>query len=156
MIIFLDSGVLGVLSSSRKTATVTQCKQWFYQLLARGTYVVSSELCDYEVRRSLLLNQLRNPVASQSLHNLDELLTLIEFLPMTSPVIKKSAQLWAETRFQGLATADADNIDVDVIIGATCQLLQQEYPGQRLIVATTNVKHLSRFIEATNWHEIQV
>ena len=71
MIVFLDSGVLGILSSSQKTDLVSQCKQWFYQLLARGIYVVSSELCDYEVRRSLLLNKIKNPLATQSLNNLD-------------------------------------------------------------------------------------
>ena len=71
-------------------------------------------------------------------------------------MIRQSAQLWAETRRQGLPTADVENIDVDVIIGATCQLLQQEYPGQRLIVATTNVKHLARFAEAITWQEIKV
>ena len=156
MIIFIDSGVLGVLSSSQKTDTVSQCQQWFYQLLARGIYVTSSELCDYEVRRSLLLNKLKNPLATQSLNNLDELQEIIEFFPLTNPVMKQAAQLWAETRRQGLPTADVENIDVDVIIGATCQLLQQEYPGQRLIVATTNVKHLARFAEAITWQEIKV
>ncbi|MGK7878063.1 MAG: hypothetical protein AB4426_33580 [Xenococcaceae cyanobacterium] len=46
-------------------------------------------------------------------------------------------------------------IDVDVIIGATCQLLQAEYPGQFLVVATTNVKHISRFTAAKIWQDIQ-
>ena len=46
------------------------------------------------------------------------------------------------------------NVQCLVIIGATCQLIQEEYPGQRLIVATTNVKHLSRFIEAKQWTQI--
>ncbi|HAC63136.1 MAG TPA: hypothetical protein DCF68_06245 [Cyanothece sp. UBA12306] len=65
-----------------------------------------------------------------------------------------SAELWAENRRLGLPTAELNNTDADVIIGATCQLIQEEYPGQRLIVATTNVKHLSRFIEAKQWTEI--
>lgn len=156
MIVFLDSGVLGVLSSSQKTDIVSQCKQWFYQLLARGIYVISSELCDYEVRRSLLLNKIKNLLATQSLNNLDELQKIIEFLLLTTPVIRQAAQLWAETRSQGLPTADVENIDIDVIIGATCRLLQQEYPGRSLIVATTNVKHLTRFAEAITWQKIKV
>jgi hypothetical protein len=41
-----------------------------------------------------------------------------------------------------------------VIIAAQCQLLQQEYLGQALIIATTNVNHLSRFIDAQEWQEI--
>ena len=35
-----------------------QCKQWLYSLLARGVYVISAVLCDYEVRRSLILDRL--------------------------------------------------------------------------------------------------
>ena len=63
MIVFLDSGVLGILCSSENTLTVSHCQEWFYQLLARGIYVTSSYLCDYEVRRSLQLNQFKNPIA---------------------------------------------------------------------------------------------
>lgn len=69
--------------------------------------------------------------------------------------MRKAARLWAESRRQGEPTADLKNIDADVIIAATCQLIQTEYPGQNLIVATTNVKHLSRFIAAQEWREIQ-
>ena len=156
MIVFLDSGVLGILCSSENTLTVSRCQEWFYQLLARGIYVTSSYLCDYEVRRSLQLNQFKNPIATESLENLDEMLSLIEFLPVTPNVLNLSSYLWAEIRYQGRPTAEIKNIDIDVIIGASCQLLQQEYPGQRLVVATTNVKHLSRFIEAKTWSEIIV
>ena len=73
---------------------------------------------------------------------------------MSPIILRHSAELWAETRRLGLPTAELNNIDADVIIGATCQLIQEEYPGQRLIVATTNVKHLSRFIEAKQWNQI--
>ena len=41
------------------------------------------------------------------------------------------------------------------MIGATCQLLQAEYPGQSLVVATTNVKRLSQFVPAKIWQDIQ-
>ncbi len=54
-----------------------------------------------------------------------------------------------------IVSADSKNIDADIIIAATCQPIQEEYPGQRLIVATSNVKHLSRFLEAKEWQEIK-
>jgi predicted nucleic acid-binding protein len=87
--------------------------------------------------------------------NLNELESLVDFLPVTQEVWRKAAQLWAESRRQGQPTADSKNIDADVIIAATCQILQAEYPGQSFVVATTNVKHLSHFVMAQTWQEIR-
>ena len=155
MIVFIDTGVLGLLSSPSDRQEVTHSQEWLYYLLARGVNIVSSDICDYEVRRGTLLKNELN-LREQAINNLDDLYNLIDLLPVSQIILRKSAQLWAETRRLGLPTADVENIDVDVIIGATCQLLEQEYPGQRLVAATTNVKHLSRFIQALNWTEIKV
>lgn len=83
MIVFLDTGIIGLLSSPRKTGEAVEGKEWLFHLLSRGVYVTSSDLCDYEVRRSLLLNQIYNPLATEGIKNLDELQDLIEFLPLT-------------------------------------------------------------------------
>ena len=56
MIVFLDSGVLGLLSSPRDTGEAGDCKEWFFRLLSRSVYIVTSDLCDYEVRRGLILS----------------------------------------------------------------------------------------------------
>lgn len=79
MIVFIDTGVLGAISSPRKTGDVGECQEWFYGLLARGVYVISSDLCDYEVRRGLLLNSI-NIMKSEGLTNLDGLENFIDFL----------------------------------------------------------------------------
>ena len=155
MIVFLDTGVLGAISSPRQTGQVGQCQEWFYGLLARGVYVISSDLCDYEVRRGLLLNSIKTST-NQGLANLDRLENLIDFLPMTKPIMRHAAQLWAISRSQGMPTAESKNIDADVIIAAQCQLFQQENIGQNLVVATTNVKHLSRFLQAQKWQNIKI
>lgn len=153
MIIFIDTGVLGLLSSPNQREEVTNSQEWLYSCLSRGINLVSSDLCDYEVRRGTLL-AVNSSLRERGLQKLDDLREFINFLPVSSIVLRKAAEIWAETRRQGLPTANPENLDADVIIGATCQLLQQEYPGQRLIAATTNVKHLSRFIEAQEWQEI--
>lgn len=153
MIIFIDTGVLGALSSPRKTGEVGLCKEWFFGLLARGVYIISSDLCDYEVRRGLILDS--TETNHQGLTNLDELENFIDFLPITRPVMRHASELWANSRRQGMPTADEKNIDADVIISAQCQLFQQENLGQNLIIATTNVKHLSRFLEAKEWQNIK-
>ena len=55
MIVFIDSGVLGILANPNKLAEVSDCQEWLYKLLSQGVYVCSSEICDFEVRRSLIL-----------------------------------------------------------------------------------------------------
>jgi predicted nucleic acid-binding protein len=153
MIIFLDTGVLGLVSSPSDTGEAKECKQWLYRLLSRSAYVVTSDICDYEVRRSLLLASLPNPTV-QGIVNLDALQQVIDFLPLSKIVMKEAAQLWAEARCQGIQTADKKNIDADIIIAAQWKLVKEEYPGQYIVIATTNVKHLERFTEAKEWKNI--
>jgi hypothetical protein len=88
------------------------------------------------------------------LNNLDELEESIAFLPITKAALKTAAQLWAEARLNGLATADRLTLDADVIICAQWRLISAQYPGQICIIATTNVKHISRFAIAEEWQHI--
>jgi predicted nucleic acid-binding protein len=153
MIIFLDTGVLGLVSSPSHTGEAKKCKEWLYRLLSRSVYVVTSDICDYEVRRNLVLTSLSNPKLL-GLDSLDVLQNVIDFLPLTKSVMREAAQLWAEARTQGIPTADAKNIDADVIIAAQWKLLKEEHPGRYIVVATTNIKHLQRFTEAEDWQNI--
>lgn len=153
MIIFIDTGVLGLIVSPNDKQEVRNCQNWLYQLIARGIYVVSSEICDYELRRSLILESFTTD-NKLSLDNLNAITSLIDLLPVSTAVLHQAAELWAQARRQGTPTADAKNIDADMIIASSCQLLQAQYPGQDLIVATTNVKHINQFIAARRWEEI--
>lgn len=153
MIVFLDTGILGLICSPKNDGEAGECKAWLYKLLAKSVYVVTSDLCDYEVRRGLLLAASKNPKLS-GLENLETLQEIIDFLPLTKPAMKRAAQLWADSRIQGKLTAAAENIDADIIIAAQYQLLKEEYPGRYLAIATTNVKHLSQFADAREWRSI--
>jgi predicted nucleic acid-binding protein len=153
MIVFIDSGVLGILANPRKTGEVSDCEEWLYRLIARGIYVCSSELCDYEIRRSLILTYQKQPQLT-GIQNLDELREIITFLPITTELLKKASVLWATARSQGMPTADNKSLDIDMIICSHWQMLQAEFPGRYIAIATTNVKHLSRFTEAKNWRYI--
>jgi hypothetical protein len=64
MIVFLDSGIIGLLSSPNDRELVVRGQSWLYRLLARSVYVVSSDICDYEVRRGLELALHKNPHVS--------------------------------------------------------------------------------------------
>ena len=127
---------------------------WLFSLLGKGIYVVSSHVCDYEVRRSLILESLRKSNVD-SIQELDDLYNYFTFLPLTDEVMKEAANIWAEARIQGMPTADEKSLDADVIICAQYKLLEKEYPGRYIVIATTNVDHLSRFAKAREWHDIQ-
>ena len=154
MIVFLDSGVLGKLCNPNKKGEVAECEDWLFRLLSKGVHVVTSDICDYEVRRSLILESKKKPNIN-SIESLDELKNIVTFLPLTSQVMLGAAELWAQARNQGIPTADKKSLDVDVIICAQWQLLTEEYPGRYIAIATTNVKHLSYFTEAKLWLNIK-
>lgn len=63
-----------------------------------------------------------------------------------------AAQFWAQVRQQGKPTTDSKALDGDVILAAQAAIIAV---GEReVIVATTNVAHLSRFVSARKWQEI--
>lgn len=149
MIVILDSGVLHTLISDSKVQKVIDCQNWFYYLLSRSALVVTSAICNYEVKRELIR---RNNV--KEINNLNQLKALVNFLVVDEPTLDLAAELWAEARNKGLPTADDNRLDADVIICAQYQLLAEKYPGRYVVIATTNVKHLSRFTEAKEWLDI--
>jgi hypothetical protein len=153
MIVFIDSSVLGILANPNRVGEVRDYREWLYRLLAKGVYVCSSQICDFEVRRSMILESQIKPSLNH-IPNLDRLQEIISFLPITSELLKKASVLWATARSQGIPTADKKSLDVDMIICSHWQMLQEEFPGRYVAIATTNVKHLSRFTEAKIWRDI--
>lgn len=154
MIVFVDSGVLGMLCNPNSSPEIDECKQWLYSLLARGVRVVTSTICDYEIRRSLILALKKDPKIN-GLENLNDLADIIEFLEVTKGVLNQAAEIWSDSQSQGQPTADRKALDIDLIISAHWQLLQEEYPGRYIVIATKNIKHLSRFADAKNWKNIK-
>lgn len=154
MIVFLDTGVLGLVCNPNTSSETTQCKLWLERLLSRGVYIVTSGICDYEVRRGLTLAKNLGR-ESGGINILDNLRNLIDFLPITVGIIREAAELWAESRYLSRATSDDKNIDVDMIISAHWRLLEQQFQGRYIVVSTTNVKHLQLFTEAQEWQNIK-
>ncbi len=64
--------------------------------------------------------------------------------------MRQAAKLWAQARQQGQPTAGDKTIDADMILVA--QAMTLEIPD--LVIATTNLGHLSRFITAELWQDI--
>ncbi|MEG4573384.1 hypothetical protein QUA56_11920 [Microcoleus sp. N3A4] len=52
-----------------------------------------------------------------------------------------------------MPTADPKELDRDVILAAQCLLVAEG--GEEVVIATTNVGHLSRFVDAREWRDIE-
>ncbi|MBD2176239.1 PIN domain-containing protein [Pseudanabaena sp. FACHB-1998] len=144
LLVLLDTGVLGKVTNPK---TNQDCLKWLSTLEPRGYKVAIPEIADYELRRELIrANKLKG------LQRLDRLKNEIIYLPITTSVMIYAAKLWAEVRQSGQATADPKSLDGDVILAA--QALLQVQQGYEVIVATTNVKHISRFVDARLWTDI--
>jgi predicted nucleic acid-binding protein len=140
-IILLDTGVLGMATNPKATSQCQECKQWLNALSNRNYLVALPEITDYELRRELIrANKLRG------IRQLNELKALVIYLPITTQVMLKAAELWAQARIEGSSTAHSEAIDGDVILAAQAILIQLQ--GHSVTIATTNVKHLSRFTSA--------
>ena len=141
--VLLDAGPLGMISNPRATASNLECYQWMESLVVSGVQVVIPEIADYEIRRELL-----RAGKTQGIARLDTLKNTLGYFPLTTAVMLRSAELWAEARRSGMPTADDKALDCDVILAA--QALEVN-----AIVASDNVGHLSRFTDARRWRDIK-
>ena len=145
--IVLDAGPLGLLANPKASADGLACHQWVRGHIAVGVEVFLPEIVDYEVRRELLQARLPKSVAA-----LDILQAELDYLALTTSVMRRAAALWAEVRQAGRPTTDRHALDGDVILAA--QALSLGYAPGEVVIATTNVGHLSRFIAARRWQDI--
>jgi hypothetical protein len=83
---------------------------------------------------------------------LDDLKKVLHYLPLTTQNMQHAAALWAQARKAGVATADQHALDGDVIVCA--QALVLGLAPTDYVIATSNVKHISRFATADEWRNI--
>jgi predicted nucleic acid-binding protein len=146
-IILLDAGPLGIISNPRFSSQNLACHQWVKERLAGGAQVLVPEISDYEVRRELLRAN-----KTRSLARLNGLKSALGYLPITTNVMLRAAELWAQARNMGKPTASGQALDADMILAAQATLLIAD--GDSVMVATTNVAHLSLFVPAARWQDI--
>ncbi|MEM8602422.1 MAG: nucleic acid-binding protein [Cyanobacteria bacterium P01_H01_bin.121] len=146
--ILLDSGPLGMVTNPKAKGITLDCQLWLKSLLRRGETIAIPEISDYEVRRELLRAGLL-----RSLRRLDSLKQTLNYIPIQTNTMLLAAELWAKARKTGQPTADAKSLDGDMILSAQARLLKNEETN--VIVATTNVAHLARFVTASDWQSIR-
>jgi hypothetical protein len=73
--------------------------------------------------------------------------------PVTTEAMLKAAEFWATARRRGRPTAKDEALDGDAILAG--QAVTLDIVGDELVIATTNLKHLSRFANAEIWTDIR-
>ena len=144
-VVALDAGPL--VTNPKRSPESVACAQWLQALVATGSRVVLPEIADYEVRRELLRGN-----RAAGLQRLDALAALVEYVPLTTAAMRQAAAFWAEARQRGRPTADDKALDGDVILAAQVATLE----SSNGVVATTNVGHLLRYVQAALWRDIPV
>jgi hypothetical protein len=86
----------------------------------------------------------------RSVARLDALKQSLSYLPLTTDAMLQAATLWAQARQLGQPTAADAALDGDVILAA--QALTSGEP--QVIIATSNIAHLARFVPAELWENI--
>jgi predicted nucleic acid-binding protein len=150
ILLLLDTNILGQLCHPNRKVN-KPVLDWFECIITQPELfkVYVPAIADYELRRKLLHLIKKKQASEKSLKRLEELIEKTNYLPLTDQTLFKAAELWAEARLSGLPTASLDSLDGDVILAAQAV----EIGG---IVVTYNRKHLSRFVTAKGWDEIEV
>src|SRR5690349_16178710 len=150
-VIVLDSGPLSLVTHPQANQIALACQSWLETRLMAGDIVDIPEIADYEVRRELLRANKRRGVAK-----LDALIATAHYLPITTAVMRHAAELWAQARQVGRPTANDTALDGDMILAAQALLISY-LDGQavdEVVIATTNIKHISLFANAQLWQSI--
>ncbi len=149
MIVLLDTGPLGLITSSKASPGARESNVWLQFLLRENHFVVIPEIVDYELRREFLRGRM-----TKALINLETLSMELTFMPITTPVMRQAAEFWAVACQRGMATAADQALDSDMILAAQAVLIEQEWE-QEVVIATTNVRHLAGFATAREWRDIR-
>lgn len=146
-LILLDSGPLGLVWRPKASPDAEACRAWVRAQEAQGRLIVVSEIADYEVRRELLRARKLAGLARLDLVN-----SQLSYMSITTKVMRRAAELWAQARQMGKPTASDQSLDADMILAAQALVLIDG--GDEVVVATTNPKHLTQFVPAMRWQDI--
>jgi predicted nucleic acid-binding protein len=148
-VVLLDSGPLSLVTKRPgQSKEVDACQSWLASLLINGATVYLPEIADYETRRELIRSGQIGGIV-----RLNSLAEKIDLLRIDFGSMRKAAELRAQARNLRIATADKHALDGDVILCA--QALSLGLAPTEFVIATSNVKHLSRFVPAEEWANIQ-
>lgn len=135
MRIMLDTSALALLSHPNSELSGPLTRSIANALVDGFTRIYIPEIADYELRRELI-----RAGKTKSLARLDALESKLDYIPLTTRVMREAALLWAEARNRGRGTAHEKALDGDVILAAQAREVAAE-------VWTTNERHLKQFVK---------
>lgn len=153
-IIFLDTHPLSnaVVSPAKAGQALTysqQCRQWIADCEVAGRRIYVPAIAYYEQ-----LRELERRDATAQIRRLKAFCFQPgRFIPVTTAHLEDAARLWGTVRKAGESTASPSSLDADVLIAA--QILSFGLSPSEYVVATSNVKHLSRYVRAEEWGDIR-
>jgi predicted nucleic acid-binding protein len=145
-VLFLDSGPLGLITQPQRSQEVIAITDWLKDCLHSGARVLVPAIVYYEIKRELLRANKVNGIA-----RLDAFVNAAQdrYVPLRDEVLRFAAELWARSRQAGRPTAASTSLDIDVLLAAQALRI-----GGTPVIATTNEKHLSQFVSALHWTDI--
>lgn len=155
-VLILDSGPLSNCVVSLGTGPASQwtesqrCHHWLRNSEAAGVTIFVPAIAYYEVLRE---------IERRGAQGQRQRLVRFCFQPgrpihLTTTHFEEAARLWAQARNIGIAMTGDASLDADSILCA--QVLSLQLPPTDYVVATTNPKHLTRFVAAEDWQSITV
>jgi predicted nucleic acid-binding protein len=148
-VVILDTGPLGIATKRRGVPDAEACRQWIATGIRSGASFLVPSIAYFEVRREL--ERLNN---TGGIARLDAFCRAVpdRYLILTDDALRLACTLWARARNAGTPTADPKELDCDVLLAA--QVLTLDILPSDVIIATTNVGHLSQFVTADLWVNI--
>ncbi len=148
-VVLLDACTLGMVSNPNDSQDNRRCQEWAMDLHRKGTSVCIPEIADYEIRRELIRAN-----KAVGLAELERIIGIYRYLPLCTNAMRLAAQFWSDARtILGKMAAADPRLDADMIVCAQARVLQME-ENVEVVVATSNVRHLVSFVNASEWYEI--
>ncbi len=143
--ILLDAGLIGLSSSDPQNPSRIAFLRWVITKQANADVCVTP-LSLYEARRDLV-----RVGSVRKLARLDQFCQSLIPLPVTDQAWERATDFWAIVRRLGRNTASPLALDADAILAGVAATCGQ--PGDAVVVATTNIRHLGWFpgIDARLW-----
>ena len=148
-IVLLDAGLVGLACLEPGRPSAAAFHGWLQAMLTSKADVYIADLTRYEVRRELV-----RIGAAAKLRRLDRLCDLLVNAPVTAEAWERAGEFWAAVRRAGRPTASPEALDAAAILAGVAATIGQ--PGDAVIVATTNVRHLNWFpgVDARAWPDV--
>jgi predicted nucleic acid-binding protein len=150
-LVFLDSTPLSMLTDPRHSPQVVNIASWLISIIQSGEIVYLPESIDYELRREMVRGS-----KSGSIQKLNGLKNTCEYLLINTEAMLLACDFWASLRNSGLSTGDPKKIDIDVILcaQAVTEMRRLGFLPSDIIIATSNISHISRLVFADTWENI--